>query len=191
MQTPRLYAFAIPIQIIYFCIMFSPLLIWHDISYIPTEYNCFIPAASVRGMLWLYILGYGLPTWGLLLMYLKITRYVYHQPHVQNTVEKNRSTRDIAVIQRTMILVGILLVLALPGTILLIIYYITGYECPLGYRLQSTTLQISLFILSILIVFMTPQLKNNLMTTCQKTRVIPMHASGSVIHQNRTRTTVS
>ncbi|CAF1109475.1 unnamed protein product [Adineta ricciae] len=191
MQTPRLYAFAIPIQIIYFCIIFSPLLIWHDISYIPTEYNCFIPATSVRGMLWLYILGYGLPTWGLMLMYLKISRYIYNQPHAQNTVVGNRSTRDIVVIQRIMILVGILLVLALPGTILLLIYYITGYECSFGYRLQSATLQISLLILSVLIVFMTPQLKNNLMTTYQKTRVVPMHTSESVIHQNRTRITLS
>lgn len=136
-------------------------------------------------MLWVYVLGYGLPTWSLLLMYVRISWYIRHQSHVQNIVVRSRQARDLVVIQRTMLLIGILFVLALPGTILLLIYYITGYECPVGYRLQSATLQISLFVLSILMIFMTPKLKNTLMAMYKKTIVVPMNVPSSFIIQSR------
>ena len=65
-----------------------------------------------------------------------------------------RSTqRDIIVLHRIVILVGMLLILSLPAILLWAIYIITGYMYLFSYHLQWLTFAFSLSI------FLTPQLQ--------------------------------
>jgi len=84
---------------------------------------------------------------------------------------KHRQERDFLVIQRILIVFGILLALEVPGIVLAIMLFITGVENPLIYRIKWLSTDVSMAVLS---VFMTPQLKNIIMKRWQRNRVMPM-----------------
>jgi hypothetical protein len=55
--------------------------------------------------------------------------------------------------------------------------FITGIQYPLSYRITWLSTDVSMAVLSILTVFMTPQLKSILMKRWQRNRVIPIRAT--------------
>jgi hypothetical protein len=67
--------------------------------------------------------------------------------------------------------------------------YITGIEYPLSYRITWLSTDVSMAVLSVLIVLMTPQLKNIVMKRWQRNRVMPMRATiADSIEARATRT---
>jgi len=79
-----------------------------------------------------------------------------------SSIERNRqrsTQRDIIVLHRIVILVGILVILSLPAILIWVGYKITGYLYIFSYHLQWLTVAFSLSILSIVSIFLTPQLK--------------------------------
>ncbi|CAF3958284.1 unnamed protein product, partial [Rotaria sordida] len=176
-----LYVIAIPVQLVGAFIVLCPLLIWHDIIYLPNEYYCFAPFTKVRGFLWLLLIAYGSPLLLLSLIYLRITIFIRQQPNNQTLIVNQRQQRDLAAIQRIFINVGLLVVCGTPCVTLLLMYFITGIEHPLSYRITWAGPEVSMAILSVQMIFMTPQLKNiiirrrqNRVTTLDIT--IPMRA---------------
>ncbi|CAF1452410.1 unnamed protein product, partial [Rotaria sordida] len=176
-----LYVIAIPVQLVGAFIVLCPLLIWHDIIYLPNEYYCFAPFTKVRGFLWLLLIAYGSPLLLLSLIYLRITIFIRQQPLNQTLIVNQRQQRDLAAIQRIFINVSLLVVCGTPCVTLLLMYFITGIEHPLSYRITWAGPEVSMAILSIQMIFMTPQLKNiiirrrqNRVTTLDTT--IPMRA---------------
>ncbi|CAF1001743.1 unnamed protein product [Rotaria sordida] len=166
-----LYIIAIPVQLVGAFIALCPILIWHDVIYLPNEYYCFVPFTKIRGFLWLLLIAYGLPLLLLSLIYLRITIFIRQQPSNQTLMVKQRQQRDLAAIQRIFINVGLLLVVGTPCVILLIIYFITGIEHPLTYRITWVGPEVSMAILSIQMIFMTPQLKNLIIIKRRQNRV--------------------
>ncbi|CAF4188175.1 unnamed protein product, partial [Rotaria sordida] len=166
-----LYIIAIPVQLVGAFIALCPILIWHDVIYLPNEYYCFVPFTRIRGFLWLLLIAYGVPLLLLSLIYLRITIFIRQQPNNQTLIVNQRQQRDLAAIQRIFINVGLLLVVGTPGVILLIIYFITGIEHPLTYRIMWVGPEVSMAILSIQMIFMTPQLKNLIIIKRRQNRV--------------------
>ncbi|CAF3958299.1 unnamed protein product [Rotaria sordida] len=155
-----LYVIAIPVQLLGAFIALCPILIWHDIIYLPNEYYCMVSFTKMRGFLWTVFVAYGLPLLLLSLIYLRITIFIRQQPLNQTLMVKQRQKRDLAAFQRIFINVGLLLAFGIPCVVLLIMYIITGTEYPLTNRMFWLGPEVSLPILSLQMIFMTPQLKN-------------------------------
>jgi hypothetical protein len=156
--------------------MLSPLVIWRDIIYLSNEHSCFISFANPRSTLWAALNTYGIPLFCLLIMYIRITVFIRQQSNDRNLRVKHRQERDLLVIQRIFILVSILIILGIPGMVLVLIMVITGVEHPLTYRITWFAVSVSMVILSITKLYMTPQLKNIVVRWWQRNRVIPVNA---------------
>ena len=128
-------------------------------------------------MVWTAFSNYGTPLFFLSIMYLRITRFIHQQKsNNQILAIKRRQERDFLVIQRIIILVGILLGLGIPSIVLILMLYITGVENPLNYRITWLSTDVSMAVLSILIILMTPQLKSIVIKRWQRNRVVPIGA---------------
>ncbi|CAF1365716.1 unnamed protein product [Rotaria sp. Silwood1] len=171
------YVIAIPVQLVGALIAFCPILIWHDVIYLPNEYYCFSAFTKTRGFLWVLFIAYGLPLLLLSLIYLHITIFIRQQPHNQTLMVKQRQQRDLAATQRIFTNVGLFYAFGIPCITLLIMYYITGTEHPLTYRITWVGPEVSMAILSIQMVFMTPQLKNLIITRLRQNRVTTLEGT--------------
>ncbi len=148
-----------------------PVLIWHDIVYLPNDYYCYVLLTNIRGMLWLIFTCYGVPLICLMIIYIRITLFIRQQSSNLMLSVKRRQQRDLLAIQRIFINVGLLFVLGLPGMTVVLMAFFTGVEYPLSHRILYIGVEISLAILSIEMIFMTPQLRNILIKRCQQNRV--------------------
>jgi hypothetical protein len=70
--------------------------------------------------------------------------------------------------------------------VIISILYATGFENPLLYRITWLSIDVSMGILSVIIVLMTPQLKNIVIKSWQRNRVMPMAAT--IGHSMKMRT---
>ena len=112
----------------------SPLLFWHDTVYFPREYYCQILFTNARAMLYTSSISYILPLAGLLFIHIRISRFLRQQS--SNLAIAIKQQRDLAVIRRIFISIGVLLSSVLSS----------GTEHPLGQRITYITLEISLAI---------------------------------------------
>jgi len=158
------------------CIFLCPLLFWHDIVYLPKEYYCSVPFANLRVTLWVIFNIYGIPLLLLLLIYSRITIFLHRQSNNRNLVIKQRQQRDLVVIRRILIHVGLLMVLGIPIIVLLIMFYIADGKFPLFFRIQFFSVSLSLIELSLSVAILTPQLKYIVLKKFQHNRVAPLDA---------------
>ncbi len=122
-------------------------------------------------------------------MYLRIIRFIRQESNNQTLIIKRRQERDFLVIKRIVIIVNILLALGVPSIILISMLYVTGVEYPLSYRITWLSTDVSMAVLSVLIVLMTPQLKSIVMKRWQRNRVMPMRTTiADSIEARATRT---
>jgi hypothetical protein len=163
-----------PFELIVSFVLLCPLLVWHDIIYLPNEYYCFNSFRNVRAMVLTAFANYGIPLFCLSFIYLRITRFIRQQPNNQTVTIKRRQERDFLVIKRIFIIVNILLTLGIPSIVLISMLYATGIEHPLSYRITWLSIDISMAILSVIIVLMTPQLKTIVRKRRQRNRMMPM-----------------
>ncbi|CAF1370275.1 unnamed protein product [Adineta steineri] len=177
LQNFRLYVIIPPIQFIFICALQCPVLFWHDIVYLPQEYYCYIPYTNIRGILWSILNAYGNPVLILLFIYLRITIFLRRQPINQTLIVKKRQERDLLVIRRIFITVGLLLTLGLPSLVLLIMLSITGEESLLFFRIEWLSVSLSMVGLSVALVFITPQLKSIILKKYQRNQVLPPNGS--------------
>jgi hypothetical protein len=140
-------------------------------------------------MVWTAITNYVTPLFCLLMMYLRIIRFIRQESNNQTLIIKRRQERDFLVIKRIVIIVNILLALGVPSIILISMLYVTGVEYPLSYRITWLSTDVSMAVLSVLIVLMTPQLKSIVMKRWQRNRVMPMRTTiADSIEARATRT---
>jgi hypothetical protein len=107
-----------------------------------------------------------------MIIYIHITLFLRQQSSNLALVLKRRQQRDLLAVQRIFINVGLLVILGLPGMTVVIMAFVTGVEYPLGQRILYIGVEISLAILSIEMIFMTPQLKNILVKIWRQNRVM-------------------
>lgn len=162
-------------ELITICIFACPILFWHDIIYLPTEHYCYITFTNTRSTLWLIIDSYGIPLMLLLLIYLRILIFIHRQPNHQTFVIIQRQQRDLCVIQRIFIIVGLLITLGIPTIVLLLMFYITGEKYILFDRIAWFSVSLSMTQLSISLVILTTQLKRIVLEKRQSNRVLPIN----------------
>jgi hypothetical protein len=167
----------IPVQIAIEFTLLCPLLLWHDIVYLSEEHYCYTPFRNVRAMVWTAITNYGIPLFCLLIIYIRITKFIRQQSNNRTLAVKRRQERDLLIIKGIIILMNILLGLGIPSVILILMLYITGVQNPLSYRITWLSINVCMAVLSVLIVLITPQLKSIVLQRCQRNRVTPMGAT--------------
>ncbi len=173
LQTLRFMCTLILIQwfIDFLCI--SPLLFLRYFQYIPQVYYCEILLTDTQGMLLMGVITYGIPMNGIGFIYGYILYYMRKRKSqliLQNRQQANQ--RDLTVLRRVMILLGMLFSLGLPTSILWGEYIFTGHANPIGYRLGWSLFTFSLSILPTISVLITPQLRELLLITCRRNRRI-------------------
>ncbi|UJR17262.1 hypothetical protein I4U23_004157 [Adineta vaga] len=173
LQYSWLYIIIPPIEFLILCILFCPILIWHDIVYLPTEYYCNIRNGNIRGTIWLLSIGYGSPLLCLLITYIRIGRFLYRQMNTQTLIVRQRQQRDIIVIRRIFITVTFLIILQIPRTILFIMLFITGNEYIYFARVEWFFISFSMIGLSLSMAIFTPQLKTIIWKVCHWNRILP------------------
>lgn len=139
-------------------ILILPNLILKNFQYSSQAYHCLILYPNLMGLLSTTSIIFYCPMIGIISIYFYILFYIHRKSN--GSFPRKRSTeRDVIVLRRIVILVGMLLILSLPAILLWLIYMITGYIYPFSYQLQWLTFAFSLAILSIVSIFLTPQLQ--------------------------------
>ena len=161
-----------PIQLIVACILLCPLIIWHDVVYLPNEHYCFISFINIRATMWISITNYNPPLICLSMIYFRITKFIRQQSNNQTMIRRRRQNRDFLVIKRIIIFVSILFALGIPSMILVFISYITGIEHPLTYCITWLSVTLAMSVLVVLIGLLTPQLKCLILQRSQRNHVM-------------------
>ena len=153
-------------------VLIFPLLVWRDIIYLPNEHYCYIVLPNIRSTLWIMLFCYLLPVTCLLLIHIRITIFLRQQTINLAVVMKERQQRDLMIIQRIFVIVGVLFVLGLPGTIVTFMPFITGVSIYLDQRIMLLAAETSLAVLSIAMILMTPQLEKLVVERWQENQLI-------------------
>jgi len=97
--------------------------------------------------------------------------YIHQTKNSSIQSKRQRATqRDVIVLRRIVILVGMLVILSLPAILIWAGYMIIGYLYAFSYHLHWLTFACSLSILSIVSVFLTPQLQEMLFEPNRSTK---------------------
>ncbi|CAF0954760.1 unnamed protein product [Adineta steineri] len=155
-----------PIEIILICILYSPAFVWHDIVYLTKEYYCFIDYTNLRLSLWVSFNTYGIPLCLLMLVYLRITIFIRQQSNNLTWLTKKTSTTRFNCYST---------------------FYITGKLHPLFYRILWFSVTLSMMILTITMIILTPQLKKIVFKYFRHNRVIPINRTLPNQNQNQQR----
>jgi hypothetical protein len=133
---------------------------------------------NYRGILWTAFISYGVPSFFLFVIYIRITIFIRQQSYDPARVIQRRQARDLVVIRRIFITVGALIFLGVPSVVLVVMAAVTGEENPLSFRITWISLSISMTGLSVAMVFFIPQLKSIVWKRRQRNRIATI--SGSV-----------
>ncbi|UJR29341.1 hypothetical protein I4U23_010553 [Adineta vaga] len=158
LQSSQLYILIIPIEIIIACILLCPIYVWNDIIYLPDDHFCFVPISNIRGYLWIFFSVYGIPVLSLALIYIRIIIFIRKQSNQPIRI-KRRQTRDLNAIRGIFIMIGFLLLLGLPTSVLIIMMLVTGEAHPLTFRITCLSIGTSMLGLSIAMMISIPQLR--------------------------------
>ena len=153
--------------------MLSPLLFWQKIVYLPKEHYCHIRSADILGMTWMMFVCYLLPFTSLLMIYIRITIFLNHHSSSLALIIQRRQQRDLVVIRRIFINVGILLISGMPSLVMIFMTYCSGVEHALSRRVAIINVETASLVLSIEMLVVTPQLKRIIMGRWQQNQVTP------------------
>ena len=117
---------------------------------------------------------YIVPVICLLIIHVRITVFLRQQSRNIAIAIKKQQQRDLAVIRRIFINVGVLLITGLPSIVIGLMALVTGKLHPLGQRITFITMGISFAILSIEMIFTTPQLKRLILRRYRQNQVVTM-----------------
>lgn len=161
-----------PTQIVVGSLFLSPLLIWNDIIFIRTNQYCFVQLTEIRGVIWGLSVCYLVPYMCLLMIYIRITRFLRQTAgNPILAIRMRRQKRDLQAVRRIYINVALLCAISFPGIVLILMSLITGVEHPLSHRILWTGAEISVAVLSGEMIFTTPQLRTVILRRWQRNRV--------------------
>jgi len=173
LQTFRfIYRLAISQWLIDF-LLIIPILILREFQYISQNYYCQILFTNIRGLVFATFIVFNVSMTGIGSIYFYIIYYTKKtngQLPLQNRQRANQ--RDLVVLRRIIILVGILLTLGLPSILLWLSYLITGYLYPFIYDCQWLSYALSLSVLPTTMIYSTPQLREFLANRFRRNRRI-------------------
>jgi len=164
LQSFRLYQILIIIQwMICFLIMIPALLFGH-FKYLVNDYYCQIEYTDLRSMTSNGTLIYGIPVYttvGCYLYTLRKTRRENHGlMHTMTQIQRISARRDLIVLSRICILLGLLLSVFIPSLITLFIYNLTGYLPWWSYQTDCIVFSLSFISVTISLAIVFPHVRN-------------------------------
>jgi hypothetical protein len=169
LQTFQFMFYLVLIQWLIGFIAMLPFLFLHYFHYISQYYYCEVLLSDTEGILSTGGITYYFPMFCIGIIYVYIIYYMKKtksQSVLQNRQQSNQ--RDLVVLRRIIILIGLLIILCFPTVLIWLGYIFTGYVNPIGYKLGWTMFTFSLSILPLTSAFLTPQLRNLIMITWRK-----------------------
>jgi hypothetical protein len=140
-----------------------PAFILNHVEYLPGYYHCQIVFPNLQGLILVAFPIYYFPMLAIGLIYIYIIYYTRLKTRSMVGRHGRRSNqRDMIVLRRITIIVGLLWTLTFPFMILWLVYVTTGNLYPLSYHLQWLTFAVSLLVLPVASVCLTPQLRKSL-----------------------------
>ncbi|CAF0981409.1 unnamed protein product [Adineta ricciae] len=173
-QRTRFYIITPLVQISLSLVLLCPLFFWKAVVYLPREHYCFVSQANFRGILWAIFSIYIIPIVCILAIYIRITMYIYRERKTQTKIIRRRQSRDVVVIQRILITVGLLTLAGAPVVFFLIRSLITGNIHPLTSRVTWLIAGVCLTGLSVTLTFSIPQLKSIVLKNSTPSQTISM-----------------
>ena len=170
----RTYWIVIPLLWIFSCVFNSPLFIWHGQKLIPAEHACFVSKDDSRTVAYSILAVYGVPFICVALIYFQVTRFLRQQTIRGNLPEiAGRRYRDILVLRRIVIIIILLGSYGMPTSIMLIMLAFTHELAPCFYRIIVLSIAACVLTLSITLIYVTPQIRNEIGFGRRHSRIIP------------------
>ncbi|CAF1189117.1 unnamed protein product [Didymodactylos carnosus] len=189
LQNYLLYLITISIQWFISFLIIMPVLFWNVILYLENEHYCQAPLSSNSTFYTAFTI-YFIPLLIMIPMYIWI--WLHIRRSTSNTLRKQQNLRDFLVLKRLIIQMSVLISVGFPIMAIWIVYLITGYLHPYTHRIQWLTVSFGLACISVMIILLTPNLKNVLcniiksVTRLQTNRIIP---AGEIMNQTRNSAT--
>ncbi|CAF1021629.1 unnamed protein product [Adineta steineri] len=175
-QSVKLYAILPFLEIIILtCILLCVLIPLNGVTYLPNDHFCYPTFTNIPGVVSTGVVAYVCPFSCILFIYTRITRFIHQQGNIPTLIIKQRQSRDLLVIRRILIIVSLLLILAIPGMTLILMFIITGEENPLLARIALFPVSASQAGLSVALLFSIPQLKNIVLNFQKTSTVTPVN----------------
>jgi hypothetical protein len=131
----------------------------HDFQYIPHQYNCLIGLKNARGLASVTFITYGGSLLFVGLMYGFSFGYIRRLNPNQRRRQKTNK-RDELMLKRVTILLLIQLTISIPTVIIFVIYIITNNLMKWVYPAQFIHISVILLFTSVILVFLTPKMRN-------------------------------
>ncbi|CAF3759226.1 unnamed protein product [Rotaria sp. Silwood1] len=165
------YVMAIPILWFISFLFMIPIHFWHDIQFIHRENVCFIAIHRARGFIWSNMIIYGISIIVINIIYIRLTHFIRRSSMVTFT----RTKRDVIVVRRIALVVGILTLMGIPSVVLKLMLPFTNVGKPLFYRSQNMVIVTAMIVLSFMLVYVTPQVKKVLIRNRKSTTTTWTH----------------
>jgi hypothetical protein len=108
-------------------------------------------------------------------VYLQLVRFMRHSPMVASM----RTKRDVVVVRRIVLVVSILMLIGAPSVVMELMLPFTDVGKPLLYRISDLTMVIAMIALSLMLIYVSPQVKEILMRTGIQNQIVPIHTKQS------------
>jgi ABC-type Fe3+ transport system permease subunit len=102
---------------------------------------------------------YGGPLFIIFIIYTYILQYARRTIRVGRK-QRKANKRDVIILKRIVILLLFLIMIGVPTLSILVTYMITGYLTPLVYDIQAVNISIGLVTTPVVLVFITPKIRN-------------------------------
>ena len=158
LQTFRACIIGVVVMWVFAFLSILPNLIFDDFQYLPTEYNCWIGFQNIRGLLMCLIVIYNVPLSVIFTIYTRILLHTHKKSLISNS-RKSANQRNVIVLRRIIILMFIVVGVGLPAFVVIIINFITKRILRYSNHIQGFSIAIGIFITSIGLTLITPQLK--------------------------------
>ncbi len=103
------------------------------------------------------------------MVYFQLIRFMRRSLMVAST----QSKRDVILVRRILSVVFILMVIGIPSIVLELMLPFTDVGKPLFYRISDITMVIAMFVLSFMLVYITPQVKEILVRIIKRNQIVP------------------
>ncbi|CAF1256801.1 unnamed protein product [Didymodactylos carnosus] len=161
----KTYSILICIQWSFSLLTMSTALICNWIVFLSSEFYCQVIYSNLVGALYLGLLLYQIPMASMGSMYVWIARFIRQSARTARQQQK----RDLIIIKRMFTVVGVLTLMGVPPIVFFMIWLITGHVFSISYAIQWMTFSITLILINIVLIGLTPQLKAKL-----KHQIIPI-----------------
>lgn len=154
----------------------TPMIFADFVQYIEIDHVCYIPFDNIRGYICTIGLLYSIPITLVLIIYGFIIRHTRRTIHVRQT-RAAANNRDTTVLKRILIVIFVSMLFALPLSAVLLFYWITHQLVPMAYRIQVLCAALSMFLQSVALAYVTPQIRE----TFQRHKMRTVHLRATEI----------